>query len=77
MGLTQFDPAQFHGPIRGVNKQKAMKNENNFDFGIEFWPVKQFENSWFLKENVNAAIWRTFHNKFFVWETITNLPHSK
>ena len=36
MGLTQLDPAQFHGPIRGVNKQKAMKNENNFDFGIEF-----------------------------------------
>ena len=36
MGLTQFDPAQFHGLICGVNKQKAMKNENNFDLGIEF-----------------------------------------
>ena len=28
-------------------------------------------------ENIKAALWRTFHNKFFVRDTITNLSHAK
>ena len=29
------------------------------------------------KENVEAALWWTFHNKFFLRDTITNLSHGK
>ena len=48
-----------------------------FWFGLKL-NQRNKEDSWnFPKENINAALCRTFLNKFFVRDTITKLSHAK
>ena len=66
-------------PWTGGSRSRPHENEKwiILDLVLKLNLSQTIETKKLPKENIKAALWRTFHNKFFIRDTIANLSHAK